>query len=70
MKKAGKINTPFRYDLNEIPNNYTVEVTKKLQGIISDRVSIRLRMEACNIVQEAVVKTLTRKRNAKSKMFV
>ena len=59
MKKVGKTTTPFRYDLNQIPYDYTVEVTKRLKGLdLIDRVPEELWMEVHDIVQEAVIKTI------------
>ena len=50
---------PFRYDLNEIPYDYTVEVTNRFKGLdLIDRVPEELWMEVCDIVQEAVIKTI------------
>ena len=54
------------YDLNQIPYNYTVEVTNKFKGLdLIDRVQEELWTEVCNIVQEVVIKTIPKKRNAK-----
>ena len=64
LKKVGKINTPFRYDLNKIP--YTVEVANRFKGLdLIDRVPEELWMEVRDIVQEAVINTVSGKRNAK-----
>ena len=53
----GKITRPFRYDLNQIPYDYTVEVTNRFKGLdLIDRVPEELWMEVCDIVQEAVIK--------------
>ena len=66
MKKVGETTRPFRYDLNEIPYNYTVEVTNRFMGLEQiDRVPKELWTEVCNIVQEAVIKTMPKKLNAK-----
>ena len=66
MKKAGKTTRPFRYDVNQIPYNYTVEVTNRFKGLdLIDRVPEELWREVCDIVKEAVIKTIPRKRNAK-----
>ena len=54
MKKVGKTTRPFRYDLNQIPYDYTVEVRSEIQGIRSDRVPEEVR----DILQEAVIKTV------------
>ena len=66
MKKIGKTTRPFRYDLNQIPYNYTLEVTNRFKGLdLIDRVPEELQMEVRDIVQEAVIKTIPKKRNAK-----
>ena len=53
LKKVEKTTRPFRYDLNQIPYNYTVEVRNRFMGLdLIDRVPDELRMEVCNIVQE------------------
>ena len=53
MKRAGKTTRPFRYDLNQIPNDYTVEVTNRFKGLdLVDRVPEKLWMEVHDIVQE------------------
>ena len=57
---------PFRYDLNQIPYNYTVEVTNRFKGLdLIVRVPDELWTEVHNIVQEAVTKIIPQKRNAK-----
>ena len=62
MKKVGKTTRPFRYDLNQIPYDYTVEVTNRFKGLdLIDRVPEELRMEVRDIVQEAVIKTIPKK---------
>ena len=66
MKKVGKTTRPFRYDLNQIPYDYTVEVRNRFKGLdLIDRVPEELWMEVHNTVQEAVTKKSSRKRNAK-----
>ena len=66
MKKVGKTARPFRHDLNQIPCDYTVKVMNRFKGLdLVDRVPEELWMEVCNIVQEAVTKTIPRKRNAR-----
>ena len=56
--KVGKTIRPFRYDLNQIPNDYTVEVTDRFKGLyLIDRVPEELWMQVHDIVQEAVIKT-------------
>ena len=70
MKKAGKATRPFRYDLNQIPYDYTVEVTKRFKGLdLIDRVPEELWTEVCNIVEETGIKTIPKKKK-KSKMAV
>ena len=56
MKKAGKTTRPFRYDLNQIPYDYTVNGRNRFKGLdLIDRVPDELWAEVCNIVQEAVI---------------
>ena len=51
LKKVGKTTRPFRYDLNQIPYDYTVEVTNKFKGLdLIDRVPEELWTEVCDIV--------------------
>ena len=58
LKKVGKTTRPFRYDLNQIHYNYTVEVTSTFKELdLIDRVPEELWMEVCNIVWEAVIKS-------------
>ena len=62
MKKVWKTNRPFKYDLNKIPYEYTVEVTNRFKGFnLIDRVPEKLWTEVLNIVQEAVIKTSPKK---------
>ena len=66
MKKVGKTTRPCRYDLNQITYDYTVEVTNRFKGLdLIDRVPDEQWMEICDILQEAVIKTIPRRRNAK-----
>ena len=66
MKKVGKTTKPFRYDLNKIPYAYTVEVTNRFKGLhLIDRVSEELWIEVCDIVQEAVIKTIPKEKKCK-----
>ena len=66
MKKVWETTRPFRYDLNQIPYNYTVEVSNRFKGLdLIDTVPEELWMEVSDIVQEAVVKTIPQKRKAK-----
>ena len=63
MKKVGKTTRPFRYDLNQIPYDYTVEVTNRFRGLcLIGRVPDELWMEVCDIVQEAEIKTISKKK--------
>ena len=66
MKKVGKTTRPFRYDLNQIPCDYTVEVTNRFRGLdLVDRVAEELWTEVCNIVQEVMTKTIPKKKKCK-----
>ena len=66
LKKVGKITRPFRYDLNQIPYDYTVEVRNTFKGLdLIDRVPEELWMEVPDIVQEAVIKTIAEKMKCK-----
>ena len=66
MKNIGKTTRPFRYDLNQIPCNYTVEVANRFKGLdLIDRVLEELRTEVHEMVQEAVVKTITKEKKYK-----
>ena len=66
LKKVGKTTRPFTYDLDEIPYDYTVEVTNRFKGLdLIDRVPEELRVEVRNIVQEAVIKTIPKKKKCK-----
>ena len=71
MNKVGKTTGPFRYDLNQIPYDYTVEVTNRFKGLdLIDRVPEELWTELYNIVQEVVTKiTPKKKKRKKSKWF-
>ena len=61
-KELGKTTRPFRYDLNQIPYLYTVEMTDRFKGLdLIDKVSEELWMEVRDIVHEAVIKTTPRK---------
>ena len=58
LKKVGKTIKPIRNDLNQIPNNYTVEVTNRFKGLDQiNRVPDEVRMEVHDIAQEAGIKT-------------
>ena len=59
LKKVGKTTRPFRYDLNQIPYDYTVEVRNRFKGLdLIDRVHDELWTEVCDIVQETGIKTI------------
>ena len=63
MKQVWKATRALRYDLNQIPYDYTVEVTNRFKGFdLIDRVPEELWMEVCNIVQEVVTKTILKKK--------
>ena len=66
MKKVGKTTRPFRYDLNQIPYDYTVKMTNRFKGLhLIDRVPEELWMELPDIVQQAVIKTIPKKKKFK-----
>ena len=66
MKKVGKTIRLFRYDVNQIPNDYTVEVRNRFKGLdLIDRVPEGLWTEVHDIVQEAVIKTILKKKKCK-----
>ena len=63
MKKVGKTTRPFRYDLNQIPYDYTVEVRNRFKGLeLMDRVHDELWTEVHDTVQEVVIKTIPKKK--------
>ena len=65
LKKVGKPTRPFRYDLNQI-SDYTVEVTNSFKGLdLIDRVPEELWMEVHDIVQEAMIKTIPKRKKCK-----
>ena len=68
MKKVGITTRPFRYDLNQIPYDYTVEVKNRFKGldlVEVDRVPEELWTEVCNTVQKMVTKTIPKKKKCK-----
>ena len=68
MKKVGKTTRPFRYDLNQIPYDYTVEVRNRFKGQdLIDRVPDELWMEVRDTVQETGTKTIHKKKKCKKK---
>ena len=66
LKKVGKNTRPFRYDLNQIPHDYTVEVRNRFKGLhLIDRVPDELWTKVCDIVQETGSKTIPKKKKCK-----
>ena len=66
MKEVGKTTRPFRYDLNQIPYDYTVEVRNRCKGLdLIDRVPDELWTEVCDIVQETGIKTIPMEKKCK-----
>ena len=71
MKKVEKTTRTFRYELNQIPYDYTLEVRNRFKGLdLIDRVPDELWMEVYDTVQETGIKTIPMERNEKSKMAV
>ena len=71
LKKVGNSNRPFRYDLNQIHYDYTVEVRNRFKGLdLTDRVPEELWTEVCDIIQEAVINHLQEKEMQRGKMVV
>ena len=67
LKKVGEITRPFRYDLNQIPYDYTVEVRNRFKGLdLIDRVPDELSTEVRDIVQETGIKTIHKKKKCKT----
>ena len=66
MKKVGKTTRPFRYDLNEIPSDCTVDVRNRFKELgLIDRVPDELWSKVCDIVQETGIKIITKKKKCK-----
>ena len=66
LKKVGKITRPLNSDLNQIPYDYTVEVTNRFKGLdLTDRVPDELWNEVCDIVQETGIKTIPMEKKCK-----
>ena len=65
MKKVGKTTNLFSYNLNQTPSDYTVEVMNGFKGLDLIRVPEKLWMEVHDIVQEAVIKTIPKKKKCK-----
>ena len=63
LKKAGKTTRPFRYDLNQNPYDYTVEVRNRFKGLdLLDRIPEKLWTEICDTMQETGIKTIPPKK--------
>ena len=66
LKNAGKTTRPFRYDINQIPYDYTMEVTNRFKGLcLIDSMTEELWMEVCDMVQESGIKTILKKKKCK-----
>ena len=66
MKKVGTTTRPFRYDLNQIPYDYTVEMRNRFKGLdLIDRVPDELRIEVRDIVQQTGIKTIPMEKKCK-----
>ena len=66
LKKVEKTTRPFRYDLNQLPYDYAVEMRNRFKGLdLINRVPEELWKEACDIVQEARIKTIPKKKKCK-----
>ena len=66
LKKVGKTTRPFKYDLNQIPYDYTVEVRNRFKGLdLIDRMPEELWTKVPDIVQEAVIKTTLKRKKCK-----
>ena len=71
MKKGGETTRPFRYDLNQIPYDYTVKMTNRFKGLdLIDRVPEELWMEVRDIVQEAGIKTIPKEKKCKNSKWL
>ena len=71
MKKLGKTTRPFRYDLNQIPYDYTVEVRNRFQGLdLIDRVPDELWTKVHDIVQDTVIKTIPKKKKCRKSKWL
>ena len=71
MKKVGKPTRPFRYDLNQIPYDYTVEVRNRFKALdLIDRIPDELWMEVHDIVQETGIKTIPMEKQCKKAKWV
>ena len=71
LSKIGETTRPFKYDLNQIPYDYTLGMTNRFKGLdLVDKVPEELWMEVCNIVQEVVIKTISKKKKCKKAKMV
>ena len=71
LKKVGKTTRPFRYGLNQISYDYTVEVTNRFKGLdLTDIVPKEPGTKVHNIIQEAVIKTITKKTKCKKTQWL
>ena len=71
MKKVEKTARPFRYDLNQIPYDHTVEVRNRFKGLdLIDRVPDGLWMEVCDIAQETGIKTIPKQKKYKKEKWL
>ena len=71
MSSSNLLPRPFRYDLNQIPNDYTVEVLNRFKGLdLIDRLNEELWTEVRDIVQEAAIKTIPKKKEMKKGKMV
>ena len=71
MKKVGKTTKPFRYDLNQIPYDYTVEVRNRFKGLdLIDKVPDELWTEVHDIVQETEIKTIPMEKKCKKAKWI
>ena len=71
LRKEGKTTRPFRYDQNQIPYDYTVGVRNRFKGLdLIDRVPEELWMEVHDIIQEAGIKTIPKKKKCKKAIWL
>ena len=71
LKKVGKTARPFRYDINQIPYDYTVKVRNRFKGLdLIDRVPDELWNEVCDIVQETGIKTIPMEKKCKKEKWL
>ena len=71
MKKLGKTTRPFRYDLNQIRYDYTMKVTNRFKALdLTDTVPKALWTEVCDMVKEAVIKTIPKKKKFKTTQWL